>query len=79
MACLPVCITQHIMSIFQQKIIRLAKRKEKTQSKEKTSSRTRLRYDTDMRIAGGQPQLIQGIRRRDGLGDYLYAHQRYLE
>ena len=50
MACLPVCITQHIMSIFQQKIIQLAKRKEKTQSKEKTSSRTRLRYDTDMRI-----------------------------
>ena len=24
--------------------------------------------------AGGQPQLIQGIRRRDGLGDYLYAN-----
>ena len=25
-------------------------------------------------IAGDQPQLIQGIRRRDGLGDYLYAN-----
>ena len=24
--------------------------------------------------AGDQPQLIQGIRRRDGLGDYLYAN-----
>ena len=26
------------------------------------------------KIAGDQPQLIQGIRRRDGLGDYLYAN-----
>ena len=26
--------------------------------------------------AGDQPQLIQGIRRRGGLGDYLYANQR---
>ena len=25
-------------------------------------------------FAGDQPQLIQGIRRRDGLGDYLYAN-----
>ena len=24
--------------------------------------------------AGDQPQLIQGIQRRDGLGDYLYAN-----
>ena len=24
--------------------------------------------------AGDQPQLIQGIRRRDGLGNYLYAN-----
>src|SRR5574337_1516316 len=29
--------------------------------------------------AGDQPQLIQGIRRRDGLGDYLYANQRRSE
>src|SRR5574337_179412 len=29
--------------------------------------------------AGDQPQLIQGIRRRDGLGDYLYANQRCQE
>ena len=29
--------------------------------------------------AGDQPQLIQGIGRRDGLGDYLYALQRYEE
>ena len=28
----------------------------------------------DFFIAGDQPQLIQGIRRRDGLGDYLYAN-----
>ena len=28
---------------------------------------------------GDQPQLIQGIRRRDGLGDYLYANQRCQE
>ena len=29
--------------------------------------------------AGVQPQLIQGIRRRDCLGDYLYANQRCQE
>ena len=29
--------------------------------------------------AGDQPQLIQGIRRRDGLGDFLYANQRCQE
>ena len=29
--------------------------------------------------AGDQPQLIQGIRRRDGLGDSLYANQRCQE
>ena len=29
--------------------------------------------------AGDQPQLIQGIRSTDGLGDYLYANQRCQE
>ena len=31
-------------------------------------------HDNKYAIAGDQPQLIQGIRRRDGLGDYLYAN-----
>ena len=26
-----------------------------------------------------QPRLIQGIRRGDGVGDYLHIHQRYKE
>ena len=26
-----------------------------------------------------QPQLIQGIRRGDGVGDYLHIYQRYKE
>ena len=30
-------------------------------------------------LPGTSPQLIQGIRRRDGLGDYLYANQRCQE
>ena len=30
-------------------------------------------------IAGDQPQLIQGIRKGDGIGDYLHIHQRYKE
>ena len=34
---------------------------------------------TDLKIAGVQPRLIQGIRRGDGVGDYLHIHQRYKE
>ena len=30
-------------------------------------------------IAEVQPRLIQGIRRGDGVGDYLHIHQRYKE
>ena len=33
----------------------------------------------DWEAAGDQPQLIQGVRRRDGLGDSLYANQRCQE
>ena len=31
------------------------------------------------KFAGVQPRLIQGIRRGDGVGDYLFIYQRYKE
>ena len=34
---------------------------------------------TNRESAGVQPQLIQGIRKGDGIGDYLNIHQRYKE
>ena len=34
---------------------------------------------TSWEIARVQPRLIQGIRRGDGVGDYLHSHQRYKE
>ena len=33
----------------------------------------------DLKIAGVQPRLIQGIQRGDGVRDYLNIHQRYKE
>ena len=36
--------------------------------------RTDAEAETPILCAGDQPQLIQGIRRRDGLGGYLYAN-----